>query len=66
MKLTPEEKRELLEDARDPQRREAFQRARNSIPRMSIEQSLHWLTETARAFRVPVSTRIVRYARILL
>ena len=65
MKLTDEEKKGLLEDAADPQRREDFRKARELLRKMTFEEYVRWLTEMSRIF--PAEPRKpVEYKNVLL
>ena len=65
MRLTEEEKREMLEEAADVRRREDFRKARELMRKMTFEQYLRWLTEMTRLFpREP--RKPVEYKKVLL
>ena len=65
-KLTEVEKREMLEDARDPQRLQDFRKLRNSVPKMTFEKYVRWLTQITTLFHERTARKPVIYKNVLL
>ena len=67
MKLTEQEKQEMLEDAQSPDRRRDFRILRDSKPKLTFEECISWLTQLQQLpFFRPRANRFVEYRKNLL
>ena len=67
MKLTKEEKREMLEDSQSQERMRDFRFLRESRPKLAFEECLAWLTQLQQLpFFRPRPNRFVEYHKNLL
>ena len=46
-RLSPKEKKEMLEDAKDPRRREDFRKVRGLLQKMRPEEYIRWMTKVS-------------------
>ncbi len=65
-KLTLREKKEMLADADNLDRREDFRIARKLAPKRSFEEYIHWLSKVTSLFPEPSPKKFVRYKKDLL
>lgn len=66
MKLSEQEKKELLEDGKDIQRREDFRKAKNSSLEINFEEYLLWLEEVQKVGRTNLDRKFVFYKTVKL
>lgn len=62
----PQQKSEMLADARDPKRREDFRKVRALAPKMTFEEYVLWLTQITGLFPEQKPRKFVEYKRALL
>ena len=65
-RLSEEEKREILEDAADPKRREDFRKLRELKPRVTFEEYVSWLTQIHALFPPPPRRYFKEYKNVLI
>ena len=66
MRLSEEEKREMLEDAQDPLRRDDFRQAAASLRKLTLEEYVSWITQVHSVFPLRPPRNFVEYKNILI
>ena len=64
MKLTEIEKKEMLEDAKDKKRREAFRKIKAPFHHKTFEEYINWLEEMQTVFQIKEERKIVNYKNV--